>query len=153
MAQPYHCLYCFESLTARLEDRKQLSLSEVEALYSSYKASSSDSSTPAGASSSSSLASSGLSPASAASAATSDTSVDSTAEADKSKSNGSLVKETLLKSLHQDKTETLAASVEESPLFVTWNTIKVGGNHLRGCIGTFTAMELSEGLKDYALIS
>jgi hypothetical protein len=40
----------------------------------------------------------------------------------------------------------------ESPLFVTWNTVgKSGHKSLRGCIGTFEALELKEGLRDYAL--
>ena len=41
---------------------------------------------------------------------------------------------------------------EEHPLFVTWNTISPRGHKsLRGCIGTFDAQELSNGLKSYAL--
>ncbi|KAB5592218.1 hypothetical protein CTheo_4369 [Ceratobasidium theobromae] len=43
-----------------------------------------------------------------------------------------------------------------SPLFVTWNTVSSrssGGTRLRGCIGNFEAMDLEEGLKEYALIS
>lgn len=39
------------------------------------------------------------------------------------------------------------------PLFVTWDTLKNGRKSLRGCIGTFEAQELSEGLKSYTLIS
>ena len=36
-----------------------------------------------------------------------------------------------------------------SPLFVTW---KIGHDRrLRGCIGTFTAMRLHKGLKEYTL--
>jgi AMMECR1 domain-containing protein len=43
---------------------------------------------------------------------------------------------------------------EGSPLFVTWNVVgKNGEKRLRGCIGTFQAQELSEGLRDYALTS
>jgi AMMECR1 domain-containing protein len=38
------------------------------------------------------------------------------------------------------------------PLFVTWNTLSKGGDkRLRGCIGTFEALELEEGLSSYAL--
>ena len=41
---------------------------------------------------------------------------------------------------------------EEYPLFVTWNTVSSRGHKsLRGCIGTFDAKELSEGLASYAL--
>lgn len=40
------------------------------------------------------------------------------------------------------------------PLFVTWNTLsKNGHKSLRGCIGTFEAQELAEGLRTYALTS
>lgn len=43
-----------------------------------------------------------------------------------------------------------------SALFVTWNTsarIRPGGKpKLRGCIGNFSPMPLSKGLRDYALV-
>lgn len=41
----------------------------------------------------------------------------------------------------------------EHPLFVTWNTVseRTGNKSLRGCIGTFDAVELGSGLKSYAL--
>lgn len=43
---------------------------------------------------------------------------------------------------------------DDRPLFVTWNTVSRSGNKtLRGCIGTFEAQELSEGLRSYALTS
>ncbi|KAI9777428.1 MAG: hypothetical protein M1835_005238 [Candelina submexicana] len=43
---------------------------------------------------------------------------------------------------------------DDRPLFVTWNTVSRSGNRtLRGCIGTFEAQELSEGLRSYALTS
>ena len=36
-----------------------------------------------------------------------------------------------------------------SPLFVTW---KIGKDkRLRGCIGTFTALNLHDGLREYAI--
>ena len=45
-----------------------------------------------------------------------------------------------------------ARQEEEYPLFVTWNTISSRGHKtLRGCIGTFDAKELSEGLASYSL--
>lgn len=42
---------------------------------------------------------------------------------------------------------------QEHPLFVTWNTVneRTGNKSLRGCIGTFDAVELGSGLKSYAL--
>ena len=40
----------------------------------------------------------------------------------------------------------------EFPLFVTWNTLsRSGDKRLRGCIGTFEALDLEEGLSSYAL--
>ncbi|KAK9470492.1 AMMECR1-domain-containing protein [Dipodascopsis tothii] len=40
------------------------------------------------------------------------------------------------------------------PLFVTWDTIRPDGEReLRGCIGTFEAQPLEEGLRRYALIA
>jgi AMMECR1 domain-containing protein len=40
----------------------------------------------------------------------------------------------------------------DSPLFVTWKKRdKHGDNQLRGCIGTFKAWKLHEGLKHFAL--
>ncbi|EAW09524.1 AMMECR1 domain-containing protein [Aspergillus clavatus NRRL 1] len=46
------------------------------------------------------------------------------------------------------------SSDQRYPLFVTWDTLsKNGRKSLRGCIGTFEAQELSDGLKSYALTS
>lgn len=43
--------------------------------------------------------------------------------------------------------------MQEHPLFVTWNTVseRTGNKSLRGCIGTFDAVDLGSGLKSYAL--
>ncbi|TRM68475.1 AMMECR1 domain-containing protein [Schizophyllum amplum] len=43
---------------------------------------------------------------------------------------------------------------DKYPLFVTWNTRRTGrASRLRGCIGTFEALPLHEGVPEYALIS
>jgi len=43
---------------------------------------------------------------------------------------------------------------KEYPLFVTWNTLRGGGDkRLRGCIGTFHAQGLEHGLAEYAMVS
>jgi AMME syndrome candidate gene 1 protein len=43
---------------------------------------------------------------------------------------------------------------DEFPLFVTWDTRgRNGQKSLRGCIGTFDAQELDDGLRTYALTS
>lgn len=48
---------------------------------------------------------------------------------------------------------TNGVSHPERPLFVTWNLVKPGGKHLRGCIGTFEPQKLDDGLAAYALTS
>jgi AMMECR1 domain-containing protein len=48
---------------------------------------------------------------------------------------------------------TSGQTVKESPLFVTWNVVDSGEKRLRGCIGTFEAKELGDGLRSYALTS
>jgi uncharacterized protein (TIGR00296 family) len=52
-------------------------------------------------------------------------------------------------------TSSLPTTITESPLFVTWNTLspRTGRASLRGCIGTFQAEELDEGLSSYAITS
>lgn len=40
-----------------------------------------------------------------------------------------------------------------SPLFVTWHIKEDDDYQLRGCIGTFSAQPLADGLKEYAAIS
>lgn len=45
---------------------------------------------------------------------------------------------------------------DEYPLFITWNMARSGAgssSRLRGCIGSFSALPLSSGLQEYALIS
>ncbi|KAJ1922192.1 hypothetical protein H4219_000054 [Mycoemilia scoparia] len=41
----------------------------------------------------------------------------------------------------------------EYPLFVSWHKNVDGEEHLRGCVGTFTAQPLYEGLRRYAIVS
>lgn len=43
--------------------------------------------------------------------------------------------------------------LDRCPLFVTWNTVDKKGHHLRGCIGTFSEVDLPEGIEKYALIA
>jgi hypothetical protein len=51
------------------------------------------------------------------------------------------------------KRRSLSGSAEY-PLFVTWDTrSRSGHKNLRGCIGTFEAQELADGLRSYALTS
>ena len=59
----------------------------------------------------------------------------------------------VLHSVLHRKSEPLAPKFpnNEFPLFVTWYTGK--DLDLRGCIGTFSPLNLHEGLKEYALTS
>lgn len=138
MATPVHCIACFEALDAHHHKRKPLALSEIQSLYNQYTSSSKPLTTPAIAhlaDSSSASSSSSLSVGGASS--TPDTSTSSLPLA-----------------------AVVAANIPtETPLFVTWNTYDNEDDEddddtsLRGCIGTFEAQDLSEGLPEYALIS
>ncbi|KAJ0298230.1 hypothetical protein COL516b_010153 [Colletotrichum fioriniae] len=145
MASVEHCLYCFEALASHLEKRPGLSLKEIKQSWPEYAKTLSPglgdgkdgkkllpalqrlaepSSDSASASSGSSISLSAETPA---------TSTDSLAENDDDE----------------------ADDISESPLFVTWNTVSPRSGHrsLRGCIGTFEAQDLADGLSSYALTS
>ncbi|KAL7810110.1 AMMECR1 domain-containing protein [Trichoderma aethiopicum] len=144
MATVEHCILCFEALDAELNNRKPLSLEEIQSSWAEYKASSSASASASGpsdaplnpalrrlaaetASSSSSSSSSSSTSLSAAAASTAATSTSSLPD----------------------------APPTAAPLFVTWNTVDPadGEVSLRGCIGTFESQPLAEGIPEYALIS
>ena len=180
MATQAHCAYCFESLSSSLEKRAPLSLHQIEALWKKYNDDPS-SETPAldaeaepldlemddaptatvpespyrpaaisrllaptpSTASSSSVQSTSSTPQSGISEASSTTSKSS------SRSSFFSLGKRLKKEQEKGKTE-----AEESPLFVTWNTLhKNAEKRLRGCIGTFEAQELDDGLRSYALTS
>jgi hypothetical protein len=183
MATQAHCAYCFETLSSSLEKRQPLHLQQVEALWKQYNddPSAADSGpaeadelsdaedapptadpsyrpaaisrliAPSPSTASSSSVQSTSSTPSGASEASSATS--------KSSSRSSFF--SLGKRLRKEEEATDAgrsgrhgAEVEDSPLFVTWNVLqKNGDKRLRGCIGTFEAQELDDGLRSYALTS
>ncbi|KAI0024001.1 AMMECR1 domain-containing protein [Xylariomycetidae sp. FL0641] len=157
MAAVQHCLYCFESLAAHLEGRTPMSLAEVEKSWRAYCADA-DITAPPSSSSSSSAEKKSL-PALRRLAAAASSS--SSASASSSPSSGSTMSldttetpQTSVSSLPAAAAET--ETITESPLFVTWNTLSAArGGHasLRGCIGTFEAQDLGEGLRAYALTS
>ncbi|KAI1259667.1 AMMECR1 domain-containing protein [Xylariaceae sp. FL1019] len=129
-----HCAFCFESLAAHLENRKPMTLDDVEASWTKY------------------LAFKKQSPTSRliAEAANSASTI-STPSSGSSTSLGADTPATSTSSLSAEQPD-----IVESPLFVTWNTVSsVPGQDsaLRGCIGTFEAQELDEGLSSYALTS
>ncbi|KAI1152474.1 AMMECR1 domain-containing protein [Nemania diffusa] len=139
MANVSHCLYCFESLAAHLESRKSLTLEDVQGLWEKYGKDAD-------------VMSKKQLPALRRIADSS-----SSASGPSTPSSGSTL------SLDSDTPATSTSSlpttearvITESPLFVTWNTVSPGSGHtsLRGCIGTFEAQELDEGLSSYAITS
>jgi len=172
MATQAHCAYCFETLAASLERRQPLSLAQVETLWKKYNYGSEEAEddddddddddakdenvpenshrpaaisrllAPSPASTSSSSVPSTSSTPSAQSEASSATSTSSSRSSFFSFGRRTKVEEKLASS-----------TIEESPLFVTWNTVFGSETRLRGCIGTFEAHELEDGLRSYALTS
>ncbi|KAF3059754.1 hypothetical protein GL218_04840 [Daldinia childiae] len=143
MATVPHCLYCFETLAAYLEGRKSMGLNEIVNAWVEYSKD-----TEAGvedANKHESLEKRIPALKRVVGSESSETSSSS------SPSSGSTM------SLATDTTTTSADEtiITESPLFVTWNTVssRTGNTSLRGCIGTFEAQELDEGLSSYAITS
>jgi len=133
MATIEHALYCFESLAANLEKRSPMTLSQVQSSYANYQLSL--------ANQSSSLP---LKNPVLAHLSPSGTSTPS------STSSSSLEPSTAATTPNSSST---SLEIDESPLFVTWNTVDSNGTSLRGCIGTFESLPLSTGLSSYALTS
>jgi uncharacterized protein (TIGR00296 family) len=144
MASTAHCLVCFEALAAHYDNRRPLTLSEVQKWWVKYQQQTSEPKRlPAlqrvtDEEQSSSSESSTVSSASASTLSLGTTTpVTSESESE----------------------DAAAASAQEDevidgeyPLFVTWN--KPASRYpLRGCIGTFEAQDLAQGLPEYALIS
>ncbi|KAH6623520.1 AMMECR1 domain-containing protein [Chaetomium tenue] len=148
MATTAHCLFCFEALAANLEKREPMSLAEVQKSWSEYNRSVEADATADGSKPSKRLPalrrvteSSSSSGTSSASNSTLSLSPDTPATSTSS----------ILTAADEDED----SGPTESPLFVTWNTVSQhSGEHaLRGCIGTFEAQPLEEGLSSYAVIS
>jgi AMME syndrome candidate gene 1 protein len=157
MATIEHCLYCFEALSANLEHRSPMTLQQVEASWAAYRkdleqvveedeeiADASPQTSKLGGS----LRNPALQRLSARSASGSST---------PSTSSSSSLEPSTAATTPDVSTHSLAAADpdDEFPLFVTWNTIRPGSlsSSLRGCIGTFEAQPLSEGLSSYAITS
>ncbi|KAK3179641.1 hypothetical protein K4F52_008972 [Lecanicillium sp. MT-2017a] len=145
MASAEHCLLCFEALDAELNNRKPLSLDEIQASWVVYNSSvaSKEAFVP-------------KDPALRRVAADSDS-------ASTSSSSTSLAASTPATSA-----ASLTPAVSSAPLFVTWNTVDDPKDaadddneeddddddvSLRGCIGTFESQPLAEGIPEYAVIS
>lgn len=152
MATQAHCAYCFESLAASLEKRSNLSLREVETLWAKYTEEPTTTD-PLQAPEDSDP----LSPQNAADPAYKPAAISrliAPSPATGSSSSVQSAGSTPSGISEASSATSITSSVEDSPLFVTWNTVtKSGDKRLRGCIGTFEAQELSDGLKSYALTS
>ncbi|MCJ1394739.1 hypothetical protein MMC18_007619 [Xylographa bjoerkii] len=183
MASTAYPVYCFEVLAASLEKRQALTLSQVETLWATYRNSSQaeddgeeldnydvemtedehdedgdedEVKTESIERDSSSLHPSNISNLRISSPATgsstpstlsttsSQAALDSTSKSSSKSSFFSFAR----------KQQPAPPKEEEYPLFVTWNTVNSRGyKSLRGCIGTFNAVPLSDGLKSYAMTS
>lgn len=61
--------------------------------------------------------------------------------------------DSLVSELRGSQAQVKLETQESSPLFVTWNKREHGVKQLRGCIGTFSDIPLTRGIREYALIS
>ncbi|KAJ4321909.1 hypothetical protein N0V84_005075 [Fusarium piperis] len=126
MATTEHCLVCFEALDAHLNHREALSLEKIQEK---------------------------LAPETSAPKALDDPTLQHLAVPDASTSSSSSSSTSLSASTPATSTSSLPIAPTSAPLFVTWNTMEGGEASLRGCIGTFEAQDLSEGIAEYALVS
>ncbi|KAK8047320.1 hypothetical protein PG996_015384 [Apiospora saccharicola] len=158
MATVEHCLYCFESLDAHLAGRKSLTLEDIEKLYAEF-CEADDTPTGQNGQTESSTGGSKMGAIKKRMPAISRL-ANSSSSGTSSPSSGSSMSlatdtpdtpDTSMTSLETER----AAPITESPLFVTWNTVSArsGNTSLRGCIGTFEAQELEDGLSSYAITS
>lgn len=148
MASAVHCIACFEALDAQLNKRKPLPLDEIQSSWDQYTASQ-----PSGTKNAPPKV-----PALNRLAVASDSTPSSSSSSSVDIGGASSTPGTSTSSL--PLASVVAANAPLSaPLFVTWNTFDNEDDpeddevSLRGCIGTFEAQPLSEGLPEYALIS
>lgn len=165
MATVEHCLYCFEALSAELENRPDpLSLTDVQKSYAAYLTALQSQQPTAAATTTTEPSSAKKIPALArlAAAANNNNSSSSSLAATEDSNNSSASSSTSLSTAATSLSpappprERVADPDAEYPLFVTWDKLHApsGEYHLRGCIGTFSASSpLSATLSEYALIS
>ena len=121
-----HCLACFEALAAHLDKREPLSLEDVQSSFARYT----------------------TSPLQPPQNAALRRVTDAATSSSSSSSSTSLAPSTAATSI------STSSELSSAPLFVTWNTIDSDGDvSLRGCIGTFEAQPLADGIPEYALVS
>lgn len=182
MSSPAHCLYCFEILSASLERRQALTLEQSEALWEKWvrigrsetnvdedeDMDDDDDNNAAGGTWATERTSRAMAPPSiprhmhlstpsrsSASSTPSTTSLRTQNSSTQPSTSSS--RTSLFSSDRADGPSNPHASCSRSqpyPLFVTWNTVSATGHKsLRGCIGTFEAQPLADGLRSYALTS
>lgn len=175
MASTALCVYCFEVLSSRLENRSALNLQQVEELWAKYN--DEDIAVPPNneakateTSEQSSTEDEGdeeyqepsyrhdLRPKQVVRLQNIPSTRSSSASPTSNSSSHTLSSETSKgsseSSLSSIATTSSPQKGEKYPLFVTWNTVNSRGHRsLRGCIGTFEAQPLSSGLQEYALTS
>lgn len=161
MATQAHCAYCFETLAASFERRHPPDLAQVEELWERYQAKDAADEQEASDDDADLTDADGEENSSARPAAISRLLNREPAQSAVS-SDSSLPSTNVSSSIQSSKAPSGAAtpasstssrsSLQEFPLFVTWNTIsRSGQKSLRGCIGTFEAQELESGLRSYSL--
>ena len=161
MATIAQCIYCFESLAASLEKRTGLTLPEVEDLWAKYDAAleqpeeTNQLDGEAVERSGKLLQSPAMSrlqvqsPASGSSASSTPSQNSASSSTSAFSNNTVSSSKTSLFSFDGN-----TPKEEEHPVYITWNILSSKGHKsLRGCIGTFEPQPLSEGLREYALIS
>ena len=182
MASRAHCFYCFESLAAHFERRERRSLEHLLDLYDRYQTRSQNLNIQNPAFEQKELTedegtdeegpeddepvaeripdvSKLQLPSISRLQAPSTTSRSSTSSSPSilsaSSSTSQLTSSTSTSTSSTRPTYASRLSVNESyPVFVTWNTLSRSGHKsLRGCIGTFDALPLANGLSTYALTS
>lgn len=172
MATQAHCAYCLESLSASLEKRSALTLRQVDALWKKYNTDPVTNEAPESHQDTDADGNAALSPATedssykpaaisrllapspSTASSSSVQSTTSTPASGVSEASSATSKNSSRSSFFSRLQKAEKETVEDHPLFVTWNTVsKSGERRLRGCIGTFEAQELDEGLRSYALTS
>ena len=176
MASTALCVYCFEVLSSRLENRSALNLQQVEELWAKYNGediavSANGEAKATEPSEQFSVEDEGdeeyqepsyrhdLRPRQVARLQQHIPSTRSSSSSTPSNSSSNTLSSEASKgssesSLSSIITKSGPQKEEKYPLFVTWNTVNSRGHRsLRGCIGTFEAQPLGSGLREYALTS
>lgn len=175
MASVEQCLFCFETLVAKLEGRPPMTLEEVQEAWLEYPKGDEETSSdeadvdtneaPASAiraslktqmsSTAASSASSSIPGSSGSSKPSTPQSFATSAPPSRPPTTAPTKTEPTYLPTGQGRRSQQSKPITESPLFVTWNTVSPRSHNrsLRGCIGTFEPQDLDTGLRDYALTS